>query len=264
MKRPLRQILKSGYCIAFLGSLLTITSLQSSRAEPLLAVEDLQFKLVLGDGHILQGAELVGASFEIDGENGSTEIELASFKMVSSAINEAIPLYQLQVLGSDGSRSNYCQEDDFGRSQGFPYVADNGNIQIACTAGAIGKCVLWGLYPVQSLKQNKNDILQNSCTRMVRADYGGDGSSWTSKGIKIRFCDRDGIFPCPESEEWTYEASWSSTGATCVARVRASGKITLSGLADRYPGIENGPSCSVAGTPFSATTVLHSFIATND
>ena len=242
-----------------LGLLLTYFHMGVGQAEPRLTVENLELGLTLGDGRSLRGSELVGASLIVKGEQGRTEIRLTSYQPKPSATGRIIPLYRFQILARDGSLTDYCQPDQYGHSLGFPYIGRGGEIEIACTSGAIGKCVLWGLYPVASLNETLADVNRNACVRMVLADYGGDGQSWTKNGVKIRFCDKAGIHACPNDGVWMYEGSWSPSGAVCVDRARVPEIASKSDILERYPQIREGTACSRGKSGFAGESVLHSF-----
>jgi hypothetical protein len=102
-------------------------------------------------------------------------------------------------------------------------------ITIACVNGAIGKCVSWGYPPWQSQQEclgqdcsNKSlDDWHQACTRMVRADYCGNGAHHTESGTSINVWDNFGIqaHGTPGSE-YTAEAEWTQSGARCIKKTR--------------------------------------------
>lgn len=53
-----------------------------------------------------------------------------------------------------------------------------------------------------------------ACVRMVRADYCGDGTSWTTDGVPINVYDSLGINT--DDALWTVDAAWSPAGALCI------------------------------------------------
>jgi hypothetical protein len=61
-----------------------------------------------------------------------------------------------------------------------------------------------------------------ACTRMTRADYCGDGSSFTKDGTLIDMSDALGVesFETESRADFAPEASWGPTGATCVSKTR--------------------------------------------
>jgi hypothetical protein len=50
---------------------------------------------------------------------------------------------------------------------------------------------------------------------MLRADYCGDGTSWTFNGNLVNVYDNVGIQK--DSENWYHEAVWTPSGAACMS-----------------------------------------------
>ena len=103
--------------------------------------------------------------------------------------------------------------------------------------------------------------LHDACTHMVRADYGGDGTSATRIGNPIAFCDRFDVWPCKE-QPYAFEAAWRADGAACVARTRVPALASLEDLSTRYPHLREqlGASrCSAASELGSDGSLLLSF-----
>lgn len=86
----------------------------------------------------------------------------------------------------------------------------------ACLNAALGKCVNFGYRPWVS---KELDLLHQSCTRLLRADYCGDGRSFTQDGTQISINDTVGINP-DDGANWNLEAEWTPSGARCVVRSR--------------------------------------------
>jgi hypothetical protein len=112
-------------------------------------------------------------------------------------------------------------------------IDDPNAITFACVNGAIGKCVRWGYRPwatgtrcvgstctTVSLKD-----YHQACTRMVRADYCGNGKTNTVNGTPIDVYD--GLSPQIQSPEttWPVEARWTPGGATCLGNTRGADLI---------------------------------------
>ena len=108
---------------------------------------------------------------------------------------------------------------------------------VTCSSGAIGKCVRLGYKPWKRLPDGTAlwDHHQ-ACVRMMRADYCGDGQSFTRDGTLIDLYDRLGLQKDEPAPGMRFEAGWGKDGAICVARARIPEKVTLEELARRCPG----------------------------
>ncbi|WP_164016778.1 ADYC domain-containing protein [Pyxidicoccus trucidator] len=102
-----------------------------------------------------------------------------------------------------------------------------GKLTFACQNGAITKCILWGYKPWASRDGQSLADFHQACTRLVRADYCGDGRSHTRQNTTIDIYDRLGMLEqaAVASAEWdparaSFEAAWAPDGATCLARTR--------------------------------------------
>jgi hypothetical protein len=89
-------------------------------------------------------------------------------------------------------------------------------VSYSCTNGVLAKCVRWGYAPWDVGAQ-----AHQSCTRMARADYCGDGVPHTRNGTAIDVFDDLGVQdPIAEPGAFEFEAAWGPDGATCVSRPR--------------------------------------------
>ena len=130
---------------------------------------------------------------------------------------EAIPL---------AGRWDYRQ----GVPGGGDHIAD-GSITFACEGAALAKCVEFGYAPWRTAEQcdaagNCAQVsladYHQACTRMVRADYCGDGRSFTLDGTPIDLYDGLGIQT--DTEDWIFESEWNPSGASCLNRTRIGGR----------------------------------------
>ena len=166
-------------------------------------------------------------------------------------------------------------EPDDGRKtieQGNP--AYNTQITFACVNGAIGKCVEqagykpWATTPMECTGsqlignyrclQTTQELIHESCVRMVRADYCGDGVDHTMDGMDLDVYDAPGVIhETPYGPDgastvpYGHEAEWTPKGARCLSQLlmtRIAGSH-LTGTVkdylgkycgDRWPANENG------------------------
>jgi hypothetical protein len=101
--------------------------------------------------------------------------------------------------------------------QGVPtggaHIEDPAHFTFACAGGAITKCINMGY----RLWTSRNGVplapYHQACTRLLRGDYCGDGSSYTQDGNRVNLYDRLGIQQ--DTENWVFEANWDANGARC-------------------------------------------------
>jgi hypothetical protein len=123
-------------------------------------------------------------------------------------------------------------------------VFDTASFTFACDGGAIAKCVRFGYAPWRSVNGVSLEEHHQACTRMVRADFCGDGTSYTVAGNLINLYDSLGVQQ--DTEGWVAEAEWTSDGASCfTSQTRASTAIQC--------GERLVPSC---GSTFGAKTLI--------
>lgn len=144
----------------------------------------------------------------------------------------APPYYLYQVSLKNPSTSTWvaaCADD--GPAIAVPEVWDStgapqtvpGAFTFACVGGAIGKCIDFGYVPWQSADLRD---LHLACTRMVRADYCGNGHSATKVGVDVDVWDTAGIklqsTTTPPTLTGTprFEAAWDTHGAACYDHFR--------------------------------------------
>ncbi|MBZ5715768.1 ADYC domain-containing protein [Nannocystis pusilla] len=87
-----------------------------------------------------------------------------------------------------------------------------GSVTFACRDTALAKCVEWGYKPwLADLRE-----VHQACTRLVRADYCGDGVSHTQQGTVIHVLDQLGIQNVDPDHPFVVEAEWGPEGAVCL------------------------------------------------
>jgi hypothetical protein len=100
-----------------------------------------------------------------------------------------------------------------GTRGGGAHIADGG-FTFACVGGALAKCVEFGYKPWRVVQGVSLAAHHQACTRMIRADYCGDGRSFTVDGRDINVYDALGIQA--DTEPWIFEAEWTPNGAACA------------------------------------------------
>jgi hypothetical protein len=139
-----------------------------------------------------------------------------------------------------GTWTSLCKDANGAPAAAIP-VADHWNlatgarvdapnvVTFACRGGVIAKCIEWGYVPWHSAVRCSGPSCatislkdhHQACTRMARADYCGDGRSYTFDGTPIDIYDRLQTRRQTRStlghSNWFPEAEWGPNGATCVA-----------------------------------------------
>ena len=206
--------------------------------------------LTLEDGRVLRSTDLVGATLMIDAGTKQVAVTIESIEEDPTAVGGRVLLHHFVIRNEDGTRSEFCTPDGAGESLGFPVPDDKGGFELTCTSGAIGKCVRWG-YRFWEEKPGGPPLhaLHQACIHMTRADYGGDGSTFTRDGTIIYMCDRFGVRPCAENAPMQFEAA-SGRGRSGLRRAPAHrgdhnarsprGKISGAGIASRRQRLQRG------------------------
>ncbi|HLL81990.1 MAG TPA: ADYC domain-containing protein [Longimicrobium sp.] len=119
------------------------------------------------------------------------------------ALNNPVPA--IPVMGRWDYRT--------GVAGGGAFIDDPSAFTFACTSGAVGKCVVDGYRPWASVSGKSLAPYHQACTRLLRADYCGDGTSYTQNGRSVNLYDSLGIQI--DTAPWLVEAAWSPSGAVC-------------------------------------------------
>jgi hypothetical protein len=196
------------------------------------------------DGAVVTGAALVGARLKgwtssgakvqvrIDGysEAGDVSSYAATFATdaaeddwhpICETGGDAVPLYG--TWNADGSKTS-----------------SGSVITFACPGGALAKCIDFGYAPWRSSNGTSLARYHQACTRAIRADYCGDGTSYTQNGNAIDLYDAIGVQA--DTESWTREAEWSDEGATCMSGLASRAQGPVSCEAQKV-----APSCGAGG-----------------
>jgi hypothetical protein len=199
----------------------------------------------------LRGTQLVGARFRADVRGtappasavieyriAAIEPELGRYDLTRSGHTF---LYTLEQWASDtGTWQTACPADADNRNVAIPVAAvwnEHGDrkesttqFTFGCTTGVIAKCYRWGYRPWVS---GYGDLvaMHQTCTRLARADYCGNGRPNTHDGTKVNVWDtlpppgpiqRHGVLPPIgfPPVPMTFEAGWNTGGAVCLSRAR--------------------------------------------
>jgi hypothetical protein len=212
------------------------------------SLEGSELVLTSRDGETVRGTSVVGvelgnghrATFRIDDANRSSvpgeedvweyvvsrQAKGHRWEPVCGTNDDGTPLKVIALSGIWDYRQ--------GVPGGGDHLDDPSLITFACSDGALAKCVHFGYAPWRTVQTcdgagNCTDVSladhHQACTRMVRADYCGDGRSFTQDGMLIDLYD--GLSLQTDTETWPFEAEWSADGAVCLSHFRISNQTEL-------------------------------------
>lgn len=227
--------------------------------DPMIRLDGSEFVLRTDEGAELRGEQLIGRVLEIPGR--------PAIRITSVSRDAEMPdlfLYGFETRPASGdSFIPACKPDAQGQRLGFAvpgrtdatggFVADPASIRLTCLSGALGKCVRFGYrFWSEHGLQAERILLYQSCLRMTRADYCGDGTPGTRDGMEIFIWDGDGEEDAlararPPGLEVPFEAGWTPEGAVCVHHTRVPDVESLSALLQRCPRLSaaaSGAACT--------------------
>jgi len=106
----------------------------------------------------------------------------------------------------------------FGTTTGGDKIDDPAAFTFGCVGSAIAKCVYLGYKPWKTVGGVSLASYHQACTRAVRADYCGNGASYTTTGRIIDIFDNLGLQP-NDNDGWIAEGEWTPAGAKCTFAV---------------------------------------------
>ncbi|MCY0994900.1 ADYC domain-containing protein [Nannocystis sp. ILAH1] len=208
-------------------------------------------------GEELAGLELDDAKlhFEVK-EGGTTRQKLLKILDVAPlAPGSDVWLFDVSLKVDSGGWGPMCIDsageptqaillaDVWNPGTGGRMPATASSVTFACRDTALAKCVEWGYRPWLA---DLHEVHQ-ACTRLVRADYCGDGVAHTQQGTAIHVLDQLGIQGVDPNLQFVVEAEWGPEGAVCLnANNMRLGPQALSCEL---------PAC---GTPFASGGLLQS------
>lgn len=211
----------------------------------------LEARIARGRGHgpVIRDHHLAGARFTGHlADGGTLALRLDAMVRGDNRWTRDVTGYQVSYQTADGWQP-LCGTDDEGHSipaipltgrwdlrEGTPgggaHHEDPDALTFACATHVLGHCVLAGYAPWRTARicqrpgRCETITLRDhhqTCTRMMRADYCGDGTPHTHDGIEIGLHDNLGIRY--DGDDWLFEAEWDPTGARCLSEERIPGLV---------------------------------------
>ena len=140
--------------------------------------------------------------------------------------------YSLSVIDGDGLEGEgskpLCGQRGEGPNRAIPlsgtWRADGrwqaGGVTLACFGGVLAKCARWGYLPWETRRGRSLKPYHQACTRLLRADYCGDGKGHTENGTPINLWDDLGVQGREAVPGMAFEAAWTPEGAFGIRRTR--------------------------------------------
>jgi len=177
------------------------------------------------DGTAYSGVPAIGPTYTATLSNGSTLVLRIDSAVQGTGANADVWMYAV-AFETDGGWQPLCGLDEAGAptlalavegtwntAAGVPgggaYSNDGGQMTFACRGKSIAKCVELGY---KTWTGHTHEL--ESCVRLLRADYCGDGTSYTVNGQLVNLYDDAGIQV--DTESWGVEAEWTRDGARCI------------------------------------------------
>jgi ADYC domain-containing protein len=181
-------------------------------------------------GTTFTGTDMIGATFHAMRGNGHDVLLRVSSVRLPVAPATAW-FYYVDYLEDDGEWYPACKKQGeilasvpingvwdhhWGEPGGGAHLTDDPTkFTFACEkTGAIAKCVVDGYEPWSTFNGVQLAHHHEACVRLLRADYCGDGTSYTKNGRLINLYD--GIGVQLDTDDWGFEAEWTPDGAPCV------------------------------------------------
>ncbi|MCP4601802.1 MAG: hypothetical protein GY847_15025 [Proteobacteria bacterium] len=195
------------------------------------AHRDMVFLSTLDDGR-----ELKLRVDEIEKSRNREDRDTIHYKVSYETVDGWIPLCGVNDDGEPigaiplKGRWDYSRGTETGGSK----IEDEHAFTFACEGYVLHKCVEAGYKPWGSItvcektrkrrmkcKEVSLAAQHQACTRMMRADFCGDGTPYTEDDIVVAMYDRYGIRI--DTEDWETEAEWDEDGAICLQGERIDG-----------------------------------------
>ncbi|HEY9826797.1 MAG TPA: ADYC domain-containing protein [Stenomitos sp.] len=180
---------------------------------------------------ILKGNAVEGAVLtSIDSQGRRLTLKVQDVERDAKDAQGEVYLYTVVYQNpSTAQWQNICKPDRDRVAKAIPlsgqwdargHHIDDKRVTFACTDSALAKCVRWGYKPWKTLHGRSLRDFHQACTRMVRADYCGNGVAHTRNGTEIDIYDPLGIQKQVNNSGMVFEAAWGAEGAVAISRTR--------------------------------------------
>ncbi len=175
------------------------------------------------NGVVSSGTALIDAQISFDHQEGGKGKKLKGVRITDVqplAPGSDVMLYTLEIKKKplcENGREAILLGDLWDPASGDRITdASDGGLTFACRGAALAKCVEYGYRPWASAAGVSLRDYHEACTRMVRADYCGDGTPHTTDGTPIHVVDKLGVQQVDPNVNYVVEAEWGPDGAVCL------------------------------------------------
>ncbi|MBG1271952.1 ADYC domain-containing protein [Nostoc sp. WHI] len=225
----MKKLLIASLIIILLISLLSCTKNVQPQAKPSIASE----KTVIIKGKDLKGTELIA----FDEQGRKQKFQIKNVELDTKDPEKETYLYTVFYQDqTDSQWKNLCQPDVNKVAKAISlsgswdetgkHIESSDIFTFGCTNGALAKCVRFGYKPWKSFQGKPLRDYHQACTRMVRADYCGNGKAHTRDGALIDVHDVLNIQKPTLNNKMVFEAAWQPDGATCINHPRWFDKLS--------------------------------------
>ena len=221
-----------------LAGALAGTSGSAHAATRAIRVAGTELQVTRADGSVLTAPNLVGAVISFsDGRGGSVPLRIDAVQPDPMDPAGGVLLYRFLKRDAVSSAwRTFCPATHDGFAVGFPlsgrwapdgsFRPSEDEISLICADSAVGKCLRLGYRPWETAADGTPlQPYHQTCTRLIRADYCGDGTSHTRDGTPIRILNRLDLRGRTEpSEDAVFEGLWGPEGAICLRQPRLAGR----------------------------------------
>jgi hypothetical protein len=184
----------------------------------------------LMDTQELSGPDLLQTSFLADLDDGSQVTLRIDNVTQGSGADQDVWSYRVSYQEpSDGQWYPLCKTLDGtvsdaialdavwnygqGVAGGGSKIHSTTGFTFACDGYALAKCVRFGYAPWRSVNGVSLEDYHQTCTRLLRADFCGDGTPHTQNGNLVNIYDSVDVQT--DAASWAPEALWNANGASC-------------------------------------------------
>jgi hypothetical protein len=186
-------------------------------------------------GSFKSGNQLVGSTWTGILSNGSTMSMRVDSVTAGTGTNSDVYMYGISYKPGPGPAwTAMCGKDAnnvtilaipikgtfnyaTGVTGGGSFSNDVSKFTFGCRGTAIAKCVEMGYKPWKAAATATGNLTNHhvACTRLLRADFCGDGTALTVNGTQVNIYDALAIQA--DTMGWRFEAEWTPNGARCAA-----------------------------------------------